>query len=583
MNFRIRRVFDDFLPVNRRAIDQIISITKARIPDMDESYYESMRSMFRNPVYQKMRYIFFVCDDSRGDVKGFAQFSVAQDLNFCYLDIIATSSSKGSGGLGSALYERVREEAIHLGAKGIFIECQADDEKQIQDQKALRENRARLKFYERYGARPILHTRYEMHAQKRYGTPYFLLYDPLTEDGELSSSRAKKIIRAVLERKYEPPAEKKEIDTIVASITGESVILRDFRYGTHREVQVSLPSIPEDWKIPLFYNKNHDIHHIRERGYVESPVRIRSILDVIIKSDLFIEEKTTRFPDRFLLEVHDKSFVSFFKKVSADIKSGRSLYPDVFPVRSETNKPRRLVTLAGYYSMDVYSPINRNAYLAARKAVDCALSGAKKILDGSPVVYALVRPPGHHAQRSLIGGFCYFNSTAIAAKYLGKMGRVAILDLDYHHGNGQQDIFYETNEVYTISIHGDPHFEYPHFSGFKTEKGMGDGEGFNLNLPLPEKTDGKTYRKSLTRALGAIRKFSPDFLVIALGLDTAKGDPTGTWMLEPEDFRANGEMIGKLGLPLLVVQEGGYNTRTLGVNALQFFSGLIGSSFKKRI
>jgi GNAT superfamily N-acetyltransferase len=193
---------------------------------------------------------------------------------------------------------------------------------------------------------------------------------------------------------------------------------------------------------------------------------------------------------------------------------------------------------------------------------------------GRRMAYALVRPPGHHAERRAFGGFCYFNNCALAAQFLRHHGRVALLDIDYHHGNGQQDIFYDRPDVLTVSIHGDPAFAYPYFSGFRDEVGAGEGAGFNLNLPLPEAVDGDRYRRTLAAALRHIAEFEPDFLVVAFGLDTAKGDPTGTWSLTRNDFKLNGRMIGDLGTPVLVVQEGGYRTRTLGVNARCFFEGL---------
>jgi acetoin utilization deacetylase AcuC-like enzyme len=211
--------------------------------------------------------------------------------------------------------------------------------------------------------------------------------------------------------------------------------------------------------------------------------------------------------------------------------------------------------------------------------VNCALSAARGISNGRRLAYALVRPPGHHAERRSFGGFCYFNTNAIAAQYLRSFGRVAILDIDYHHGNGQQDIFYRHADVLTVSIHGHPSVAYPYFSGFSDERGEGEGEGFNLNLPLPEEVDGNRYRKALATALQRIADFKPVFLVVALGFDTAKGDPTGTWSLTPRDFEINGQMVGGLGLPTLVVQEGGYRTRTLGLNARHYFEGLAAAHF----
>ena len=168
------------------------------------------------------------------------------------------------------------------------------------------------------------------------------------------------------------------------------------------------------------------------------------------------------------------------------------------------------------------SPLHRNAWPAARRAVDCALTAAREILDGRRLAYALVRPPGHHAERRSFGGFCYFNNNAIAAQFLSAHGKVAILDIDYHHGNGQQDIFYRRADVLTVSLHGHPRFAYPYFSGFEDERGEGEGEGFNLNLPLPETLDGARYREALASALNRIEAFGPQFLVVALGLDPAK-------------------------------------------------------------
>ncbi|GIX14016.1 MAG: hypothetical protein KatS3mg118_1975 [Paracoccaceae bacterium] len=172
------------------------------------------------------------------------------------------------------------------------------------------------------------------------------------------------------------------------------------------------------------------------------------------------------------------------------------------------------------------------------------------------------------------GGFCYFCNAAIAANYLSRHGRVAILDIDYHHGNGQQDIFYERDDVLTVSIHGHPSFAYPYFTGFADETGRGRGAGFNLNIPLAETITPEEHRAAIARGLRRIDRHDPDFLVLSLGYDTAKGDPTGTWSNRAEDFREIGRMIGAAGLPVLVVQEGGYRVRTLGINARQFFTGL---------
>jgi acetoin utilization deacetylase AcuC-like enzyme len=248
----------------------------------------------------------------------------------------------------------------------------------------------------------------------------------------------------------------------------------------------------------------------------------------------------------------------------------------VFPIRNRMRPPKDRSVLAGYYCIDTFTPLNRTAYLAARRGVDCALSAARQVIKGRTLAYALVRPPGHHAERRSFGGFCYFNNAAIAAQYLRPYGNVAILDVDYHHGNGQQDVFYDSPDILTVSLHGHPRFAYPYFSGFEDERGRGPGMGYNVNFPLPERQNGETYRRTLKKALHLIKAFQPEFLIVALGLDTAKDDPTGSWTLLAKDFAENGKLIGSFKAPILVVQEGGYLTKTLGINVRSFFEGLVG-------
>jgi acetoin utilization deacetylase AcuC-like enzyme len=197
------------------------------------------------------------------------------------------------------------------------------------------------------------------------------------------------------------------------------------------------------------------------------------------------------------------------------------------------------------------------------------------MLEGYHTAYALVRPPGHHAEKDVFGGFCYFNNASIAANFFSNYGKVAILDIDYHHGNGHQQIFYERNDVFTVSIHGNPTFAYPYFTGFADETGNGEGKGFNLNLPLKENMSGLEYLVHLKKAIKAVRNFRPEYLIISLGFDPAKGDPTGTWSLSAADFKNNGAEIGKLPYPILIVQEGGYKNRSLGINARNFFEGYL--------
>jgi acetoin utilization deacetylase AcuC-like enzyme len=333
--------------------------------------------------------------------------------------------------------------------------------------------------------------------------------------------------------------------------------------------------------IRLVVNDRHDLHHVRERGYVEAPVRVRSILHQIEGSGLMQRIEPRAHPESCIRAVHDPGLVDYLYRACAAVPEGKSVYPYIFPIRNPARPPRDLSVQAGYWCIDTFTPIHRDAYAAARRGVDCALTAADEILGGQRFAYALVRPPGHHAERRVFGGFCYFNNAAVAAHYLSAHGRVAILDVDYHHGNGQQDIFWDRDDVLTMSIHGDPSFAYPYFSGFEEERGGGAGEGFNLNLPLPEVVGGVAYRRALEQALDRIVDFVPLVLVVALGFDPAKGDPTGTWSLTARDFAANGRMIGQLGLPTLVVQEGGYRTRTLGLNARSFFEGFLAGALRR--
>ena len=289
---------------------------------------------------------------------------------------------------------------------------------------------------------------------------------------------------------------------------------------------------------------------------------------------IFERTEVKHYSEKNILEVHDRGYVNYLKKVCTIVEKGKSLYPYVFPIRNNSRPPKELPVRAGYYCIDTFTPINENAYLAAKRAVDCALTVADKMLEGYRFGYALVRPPGHHAEYNVFGGFCYFNSAAVAANYISRHGRVAVLDIDYHHGNGTQDIFYSRSDVLTISIHGHPSFAYPYFSGFRDEKGNNEGRGYNINIPLPEHITFDQYKEALTSAIQKISTSGCKFLVVALGLDTAKGDPTGTWPLLPKDFNSIGKIIGSLRLPTIVIQEGGYKIRSLGTNAQHFFKGL---------
>jgi len=572
--FRIRRIYDDLIPLDRSIIVQIQEILRQQFPLLSEETIRKLPEQLRNPLKFRFRSVLFVAEGARGGVKSFALLHHAPDLNFCYLDFIASARHLTGGGFGSALYERVREEALALKSIGLFFECLPDDPKLCRDPVIIKQNASRLRFYERYGARPIVNTAYETPVNPDDDCPPYMVFDNLGKAIMLELTRAKQIVQAILLRKYGDLCPREYINMVISSFRDDPVRLREPIYLKKEPAIEVRPVKSVEKSIALAVNDKHEIHHVRERGYLESPVRIDAILREIEPTGLFEKIKIHHFSERYIKAVHDSRFLDYFKKVCALIKPGTSLYPYVFPIRNNARPPKELPIRAGYYCIDTFTPINQNAYLAAKRAVDCALSVAQKILEGYRLGYALVRPPGHHAEKRAFGGFCYFNSAAVAADYLSAHGKVAVMDIDYHHGNGTQNIFYKRSDVLTLSIHGHPHFAFPYFSGFADERGRGVGDRFNINIPLGERVNGEQYREALGKALRRLVRFKPQFLVVALGLDTANGDPTGSWSLKPKDFQANGKMLGTLRIPTIVVQEGGYRIRSIGKNARHFFLGL---------
>jgi acetoin utilization deacetylase AcuC-like enzyme/GNAT superfamily N-acetyltransferase len=584
--FRIRRVHDDVARRDAEAIGEVQAILRSQISWLSESAVMELSEKLRNPVTAKFRSLLLVAERGSATV-GFALLMLAPDLRFAYLDLISTAKSQTGRGLGSLLYERVREESRLLGAEGLYFECLPDDPEAVSDPAELAGNQARLRFYESFGARPIINTAYETPVNPGDTDLPHLLLDDLGTGVLPSRQRARTIVRAILERKYASTCPPAYVDAVVTSFRDDPIKLRPFRYRRRRgqadETGSITPRLPPAGRVALVIAHGHIIHHVRERGYVEAPARIPAIERELDKLGQLVEKlPASRFPDKHLHAVHDREFLRYLKRTCESVPEHKSVYPFVFPIRNHTRPPTDLANRVGYYCVDTFTPLHRNVWPAARSAVDCALTCARLVREhGRQLAYALVRPPGHHAERRSFGGFCYLATAATAAQYLSETGKVAVLDVDYHHGNGQQDIFYDRGDVLTISIHGHPRFAYPYFSGFEDERGIGEGEGKNVNIPLPEQTDGKAYLKALRKALLIIQKFEPKYLVLCLGLDTALRDPTGTFSLRADDFEANGKLVGQLGLPTLVVQEGGYDTRTLGRNARHFIQGLWRGSFPR--
>jgi acetoin utilization deacetylase AcuC-like enzyme/GNAT superfamily N-acetyltransferase len=574
--FGIRRVWDDVLPVNRQALDGVRALLAERFDGVSARDVQRVHERLRNPFVEGLRPIIYVAEGRAHKVQGFAAVLHDPELDFAMLEYVAAGKLSAGRGVGSALYEVVRAEAKQLGCRGLFFECLPDDLPDDAPAQLRRDNAARLRFYEAWHAVPILGTEYTLPTDPTDDSPMpYLVADRLGSKEPLEGKWLRRVIRSILEKKYAALCSPEYVDRVVKSVPVGDVELRPLRY---RKAEAPVPAEAVALaavKVPMVVNDKHQIHHVRERGYVESPVRVASLLKTLDPTGWFQHREPRHFAQRHLTAVHDPALVGYLERACRDVAEDKSLYPYIFPVRNRTRPPRERSVLSGYYCIDTFTPIHRNAYPAARRAVDCALTAANEVLEGARVAYALVRPPGHHAETGFFGGFCYFNNAAVAAHFLTPHGKVAILDIDYHHGNGQQEIFYRRADVLTLSIHGDPSFAYPYYTGFEDEVGEGDGAGFNANFALPEKLDGAGFRRTLRRALERVREFEPTFLVVALGLDPAKGDPTGTWSLVAEDFRRNGELIAGLELPTLVVQEGGYRTQTLGQNARSFFQGLL--------
>ena len=283
--------------------------------------------------------------------------------------------------------------------------------------------------------------------------------------------------------------------------------------------------------------------------------------------------------------VHGADYLEFLETAHARWRAlpgtGPEVVPNVHPVRRAGGYPAAVVGQAGWHMADTSCPIGAGTWDAACAASDAAVHASRLVVTGKArEAYALCRPPGHHAASDMAGGFCYLNHVAIAAADAlprlaaqGRPARVAILDVDAHHGNGTQAIFYARDDVYFVSVHGDPGSFYPFFAGYAEERGAGRGTGYNLNLPLPAGVNDDAYLATLDAALEAIAAYGPSYLVVSAGLDTFGGDPLGDFALTTPGFARIGAQIAQLGLPTLFVQEGGYAIDDLGRNVVSLLGG----------
>jgi acetoin utilization deacetylase AcuC-like enzyme len=282
---------------------------------------------------------------------------------------------------------------------------------------------------------------------------------------------------------------------------------------------------------------------------------------------------------RPITTVHAHDYVDFLERAWRDwlAAGGRG---DAFKTCNPMPDMSRRVPVSiqgrlGFYSFDSSAPITAGTWTAAYAGAQIALTGAELLANGEPAAFALCRPPGHHASTAYFGGYCYLNNAAIAAQCLLDRGvaRVAILDVDYHHGNGTQSIFYDRDDVLFASIHGDPNEEYPYFSGHADETGNGRGAGCNANFPLPTGTGPDTWFDALDAAWGRIRHYQPEALVVSLGVDTFERDPISSFKLRSGDYVRLGKILRTLGMPTLFVMEGGYALDAIGVNVTNTLIG----------
>ena len=334
----------------------------------------------------------------------------------------------------------------------------------------------------------------------------------------------------------------------------------------------------------VVYSEAHRGHHPRHflvNGTVqqcpEVPARADAFLAAVEGAGYTVVE-----PPDYGLEpvaaIHSAEYLHFLEHIHARWRriegASEEVVPNVHPNRTGSGYPASAAGQAGYHMADTACPISAGTWAAAVASAGVATHAAELVLAGSAHAYALCRPPGHHAFPDMAGGFCFLNNTAIAAQRLRReYARVAVIDVDVHHGNGTQACFYRRKDVLTISLHADPVRFYPFFWGHAAERGEGEGEGFNLNLPLPRGTGDDGYLDALEGAGRRLAAFRPGALVVALGLDSYEGDPLAGLAITTAGFGRIGEWVGRRGLPTVLVQEGGYLCEALGPNLASFLAG----------
>ena len=324
----------------------------------------------------------------------------------------------------------------------------------------------------------------------------------------------------------------------------------------------------------LTHAPTRELHNGGFTAYAETPERVASILAAIGGASQPADEG-----DAAIRAVHDAGYLDFLRDAPAlwrDAGRPGDAIPYAFPiVRRRALDLTRVDALLGRHAMDATTPITADTWTAAYWSAQTALAATRAVLGSDRAAFALCRPPGHHAGADYCGGYCHLNVAAIAAQAAHDAGcaRVAILDIDYHHGNGTQDIFWDRGDVFYASVHADPATDYPFFWGHADERGQGAGAGATLNLPLPHGTRLDAFRTAQATALSAIAAFAPDLLVASFGADTWEGDPISHFALTTADYRVLAADIAACCWPTVIVMEGGYAVDALGHNVASFLAG----------
>jgi len=338
-----------------------------------------------------------------------------------------------------------------------------------------------------------------------------------------------------------------------------------------------------------FFPKQHNLHNPECEIFrgdkvpcFETPARGDYVFEALQNAE---HEIRTEFLDstKILSKVHTQGYLHFLQTawdqwIALDPdNSNKQVFPSVWPVRGlrDDKEPENFVAKLGFYSMDNGTPLAAGTWEVVKASADAAFTAANLLIDEKQNSFCALRPPGHHADADFMGGYCFINNAAVAAQTLLDKGckKVAILDVDYHHGNGTQSIFYKRDDVLVINIHADPNYEYPFFLGNADETGEGLGKGFNVNYPLPADCSSDDWFIALQSAKKKIQSYSPDALVVSLGLDTYINDPLSKFNITSADFIKMGSQIKDLDLPSVVILEGGYATADLGNNVVNFLRG----------